>query len=131
MKLRLSTLLLMLSTTFAATTALAENQSLNTTHVVAQISSAKLDALETITYDLGSNLAVIFYYNDTNGDRLVVTTIGPKDPDSGVAGYQQILKANPGSEFTINIGSDESVNHQKSLTASFKGNELVLLMKEV
>lgn len=131
MKLRLTTLLLILSTTFAATTALAENKSQSTTQVVAQISSAKLDALETITYDLGSNLAVVFYYNDSNGDRLVVTTIGPKDPDSGIAGFQQILKANPDSEYTINIGSDDGNNHQKRLTASFKGKELVLIFNEV
>ena len=131
MKLRPTILLLMLSATFAATTASAEDQSVNTTQIVAEISSEKLEALESITYDLGSNLAVVFYYTESNGDRLVVTTIGPKDPDSGVAGIQQILKANPEDEYTINIGSDESGSLPKRLSASFEGKELVLLLNEV
>ena len=49
-------------------------------------------------YDLGADLAVVFYYDNEHGERTVVATVAPKDPDSG----------RPASEHIVVLGAGES-----------------------
>ncbi len=125
MKLRtlLSATLLMLST--ATMTVSAAELSAN------QPSVERLNASEPVTIDLGSKIAVVFYYTDANGDRLLVTAIGPKDPDSGVAATQQIIKMDAAGQYVINITSDESGSTPMKLSARFEGNELIVYFNKV
>ncbi len=125
MKLRtlLSATLLMLST--ATMTVYAAELSAN------QPTVERLNASEPVTIDLGSKIAVVFYYTDANGDRLLVTAIGPKDPDSGVAATQQIIKMDAAGQYVINITSDESGSTPMKLSARFEGNELVVYFNKV
>ncbi len=130
MKLRtlLSATLLMLST--ATMTVSAAELSANS----GQSSGAsveRLNASEPVTIDLGNKIAVVFYYTDANGDRLLVTAIGPKDPDSGVAATQQIIKMDAAGQYVINITSDESGSTPMKLSARFEGNELVVYFNKV
>lgn len=123
MKLRalLSVSLFMLTTTFAAVT-YAED------HMIpaSQASTERLDASEPVIYDLGNKLAVIFYYTDSKGDRLLVTTIGPKDPDSGIASSQQIVKMDAAGRYVITIDSDKNESAPMKLTAHFEGSDLIV-----
>ncbi len=96
-----------------------------------QPSVERLNASEPITIDLGSKIAVVFYYTDVNGDRLLVTAIGPKDPDSGVAATQQIIKMDAAGQYVMNITSDESGSTPMKLSARFEGNELIVYFNKV
>jgi len=119
----LSATLLMLST--AAMTVSAAEPATN------QPSVERLNASEPMTVDLGSKIAVVFYYTDTNGDRLLVTAIGPKDPDSGVASVQQIIKMDEAGQYVINITSDENGSEPMKLSARFEGNDLIVYFNKV
>jgi len=120
MKLRtlLSATLLMLSTAAMAVSA-------------TEPSVERLNASEPVTVDLGSKIAVVFYYTDANGDRLLVTAIGPKDPDSGVAATQQIIKMDAAGQYVINIASDESGSTPMKLSARFEGSDLIVYFNKV
>ncbi len=127
MKLRtLSALLVMLSAA-TITVSAAELSAAQTS----QPSVERLNASEPVTIDLGSKIAVVFYYTDANGDRLLVTAIGPKDPDSGVAATQQIIKMDAAGQYVINIASDESGSAPMKLSARFEGNDLVVYFNKV
>ncbi len=130
MKLRtISTLLLMITALFTGLTTQAEDRSVISAD---QASVERLDASEPVTYDLGENLAVVFYYTDANGDRLLVTTIAPKDPDSDGAATQQILKMdNKEGEYVINIASDDNGSDPMQLSAHFEGNDLIVAFDKV
>lgn len=91
----------------------------------------RLEASEPVTIDLGSKIAVIFYYTDANGDRLLVTAIGPKDPDSGEVATQQIIKMNTAGEYVINIDSNEKGTESVRLSAYFEGSELIVAFDNV
>ncbi len=119
----LSTTLLMLSA--ATMTVSATELSTN------QPSVERLNASEPVTIDLGRKIAVVFYYTDANGDRLLVTAIGPKDPDSGVASTQQIIKMDSAGQYVINIASDESDSAPMKLSARFEGNDLIVYFNKV
>ena len=88
-------------------------------------------ASEPVIYDLGSNLAIVFYYTDSKGNRLLVTTIGPKDPDSAASATQQILTMNSEGEYVINISSDNPGSKPMKLTAHFEGNDLIVAFVKV
>jgi len=119
----LSASLLMLSAT--TMTLSAEELSAN------QPSVERLNASEPVTVDLGSRIAVVFYYTDTNGDRLLVTAIGPKDPDSDMASTQQIIKMDAAGQYVINIASDESGFTPMKLSARFEGSDLIVYFNKV
>ena len=128
MKLQtLSALLLMLSATSAAVATYAEDRVIPAN----QASTERLEASEPVTYDLGKKLAVIFYYTDSKGDRLLVTAIGPKDPDSGIASTQQIVKMDSDGKYEINFASDNQGSEPMKLTAHFEGNDLVVAFDKV
>ncbi len=128
MKLRkLSTLLLMISAASVAVTTNAEDRMIPAN----QASTERLEASEPVTYDLGKKLAVIFYYTDSKGDRLLVTAIGPKDPDSGIASTQQIVKMDSDGKYEINFASDHQGSEPMKLTAHFEGNDLVVAFDKV
>ncbi|GEM_PF-5260409 len=92
----------------------------------------RVDASEPVVYDLGDSRAVIFYYTDENGDRLLVTTIGPKDPDADLPATQQIVKMNDqDSEYVVNIESAESGTNPLQLSAHFDGNDLIVAFDKV
>lgn len=123
MKLRTLAALLMLSAATMTVSAAELSAS--------QPSVERLKSSEPVTIDLGSKIAVVFYYTDANGDRLLVTAIGPKDPDSGVAATQQIIKMDATGQYVINITSDESGSTPMKLSARFEGNELVVYFNKV
>ena len=58
-------------------------------------------------YDLGLDLAVIFYYDNAQGERVVVTTIGPKDPDSGRPASEHIVTLIEGEHYRARLASDD------------------------
>ena len=125
MKLRILASLLLIPITFTAVTSYAKDGSF------IKHSIERLDASEPATYDLGSKLAVVFYYTDAEGDRLLVTAIGPKDPDSGMTSTQQIIKMDPAGEYEINIDSDKNDFVPMKLSARFEGDDLVVALDQV
>jgi len=50
-------------------------------------------------YDLGADLAVVFYYDNEHGERTVVTTVAPKDPDSGRSASEHIVVLGIGERY--------------------------------
>jgi len=131
MKLRqISTLLLLLSATFTAVSSYAED-SIISSQIADQASTERLDASEPVAYDLGRKIAVVFYYTDSNGDRLLVTAIGPKDPDSGEASTQQIIKMDSAGQYVINIASDHNGSAPMKLSAHFEGSDLIVSFNKV
>lgn len=91
----------------------------------------RLEASQPVTIDLGTKMAVVFYYTDANGDRLLVTAIGPKNPDSDAVATQQIIKMNSAGEYVINIDSDEKGTDSVKLSAYFEGSELIVSFDKV
>ncbi len=126
MKLR-ALLPLFLMTVTAAIPAYAEPAAT----VTNQGTIERLDASEPVTIDLGSKIAIVFYYTDANGDRLLVTAIGPKDPDSKEAATQQIIKMSVTGEYVINIESDDSDAESGKLSAYFEGSQLIVAFDKV
>ena len=129
MKLRtLPALLVMLS---AATMTVSAAELSANSGQTSGASVERLNASEPVTIDLGSKIAVVFYYTDANGDRLLVTAIGPKDPDSGVASTQQIIKMDAAGEYVINIASDKNGSVPMKLSAHFEGSDLIVSFNKV
>ncbi len=132
MKLRsLPTLLLLLTilfsvSGFAEKTAVTGRPITSTEETFARLSEA-----EPIIYDLGSSLAVLFYYIDGKGDRLFVTTIGPKDPDSSATATQHIVKMDQDGEYTISIDHINTSSESMKLSAHYEGKDLVVAVSKV
>lgn len=71
-------------------------------------SSGQFTADDPRIYDLGHDLAVVFYYDNPNGERVVVTTIGPKDPDSGRPASQHIVTLSEGETYQATLETSEA-----------------------
>ena len=59
-------------------------------------------------YDLGQDLAVVFFYNNDAGQNVVVTTIAPKDPDSDRPASEYIVTLDEGEMYTATLASSDS-----------------------
>ena len=125
MKRQALSALFLLSATFAIPAA-AEPALIETQETV-----ERLDASEPMTIDLGSKLAVVFYYTDAQGDRLLVTAIGPKDPDSTEPATQQIIKMTTSGEYVINFDTEAPGEEAAKLSAYFEGSQLIVAFDKV
>lgn len=92
-----------LSTTLcAATEVSADMQSIDISNVVEQAAP-----MEAKTLNLGDYTAVVYYTKMTNGNFMVVTTVGPNiDVDGAITQHQ--IELAPGQRYTMNI---EHANH--------------------
>jgi hypothetical protein len=70
-------------------------------------------------YDLGSDLAVVFYYDNPQGERVVVTTVGPKDPDSGRPASQHIVTLTEGEVYQATLESSDPTTEAINVTVRF------------
>ncbi len=127
----LSTLLLLLTFVFSAP-GFAEKLAVTGISITsAQGTVARLTAWEPVTYDLGASLVIIYFYIDEKGDRLLVTAVGPKDPDSRATATHHIVKMAPDGEYTINIDSDESGSEPMKLSAHYEGKYLLVAVNKM
>tara|TARA_B100001964_G_C14028109_1_gene506995 strand:+ start:188 stop:574 length:387 start_codon:yes stop_codon:yes gene_type:complete len=70
-------------------------------------------------YDLGQDWAVIFYYENAQGERVVVTTIAPKDPDSGRPASEHIVTLRGGESYRAALASTDSTMEPMHVTVRF------------
>ena len=62
---------------------------------------------EPAFYDRGLDLVVVFYYVNAQGKRVVVTTVAPKDPDSGRLATEHIVTLDQGESFHATFATDD------------------------
>ena len=58
-------------------------------------------------FDLGEDWAIVFYYDNENSERTVVTTVAPKDPDANRAASEHIVSLKPGESYTATLASSD------------------------
>lgn len=75
-------------------------------------------------YDLGLDLVVVFYYDNAEGERLVVTTIAPKDPDSGRPASEHIVTLREGESFQASFAIDDPAVERIDISIRFDENGL-------
>lgn len=88
-----------------ATTAAADMQTIDMTHVVEQVAP-----LQAHTINMGDYTAVVYYTEMSNGNYDVVTTIGPNTDTTGAI-TQHRIELTPGQRYTLNVdrGFEEDV----------------------
>jgi len=70
-------------------------------------------------YDLGLDWAVIFYYDNEQGERVVVTTIAPKDPDSDRTASEHIVTLSPGERYRVTLASSTQTSEPIQVALRF------------
>lgn len=131
MKLVTFTSLLLLSAAFVTPVSADQPTAVTVKAVSEQGSTERLTASQPAIYDLGHTTAVIFYYTNSAGERLLVTTIAPKDPDSGETATQQIIKMEADGEYLINIAGNTKDSESMKLSAYFEGKDLIVAFNKV
>lgn len=131
MKLVTFTCFLLLSAAIAAPVSADQQSAVTVNAVPEQGSTERLTASQPAIYDLGHTTAVIFYYTNSAGERLLVTTIAPKDPDSGETATQQIIKMEADGEYLINIAGNAKDSAPMKLSAYFEGKDLIVAFNKV
>ena len=99
----------------AATTSMADPATHNTGSFTPQ---------NPAIYDLGLDVAVVFYYDNVDGERLVVTTIAPKDPDSGRPASEHIVTLGEEQRFQASFAIDDPAIERVNVTLTFDENGL-------
>ena len=69
--------------------------------------SGRFTGEEPAFYDRGLDLVVVFYYVNAKGKRVVVTTVAPKDPDSGRLATEHIVTLDQGESFHATFASND------------------------
>ncbi len=69
--------------------------------------SGRFTAEDPALYDRGLDLVVVFYYVNAQGERVVVTTVAPKDPDSGRLATEHIVTLDQGESFHATFASND------------------------
>ncbi len=70
-------------------------------------------------YDLGLDTAIIFSYENTQGERMVVTTVGPKDPDANRPATEHSVKLDQGESYTVTLASSDPSVEPIAVTLRF------------
>ena len=102
-------------------TALTATPNLDIQFNIDQQYSGRFTSEDPAIYDLGRDLAVIFYYDNEHDERVVVTTIAPKDPDSGRPASQHIVTLTEGERYRVTLVSGDPATGPIQVTVRFDG----------
>ena len=81
--------------------------------------SGQFSSDDPAIYDLGQYWAVVFYYDNAQGERVVVTTIAPKDPDSGRPASEHIVTLSAGETYQATLASGNPTSEPIHVTVRF------------
>ena len=84
--------------------------------------SGQFSSDDPAIYDLGQDWAVVFYYDNAQGERVVVSTIAPKDPDSGRPASEHIVRLSAGESYRATLASNDPTAEPINVTVRFDEN---------